>query len=1078
MSLGGVVSCGGLHVRAVGADATDMTGLRRALRAALVLCGLIGLTPHRAPSQSSLGLDATRVLSDGVSVRVWTVESGLPQSTVSELVSDRDGYVWGATFGGLFRFDGRAIVSYTAAQLPMLASNAVTALHVAPGGDLLVGTPTGLVARLTRGAFVDSLPSAPLDQGVRNIDVVFSDRPGEMWVRKGSDVHRVTEGRWSARLPYDSYSDFAREPSGALLYVGPRGLIRVDPQGRSTVVMHPDPTPALGDVGLHVDRRGRVWIGQQRGVWRLERGRVTGVPGVGRRVQAIISEPSGALWIGAERTLYRYRPPAAPGEPSGAEAMLEAGTNIISLALTKDGLLVIGTLDGLLVLQQSSTRLLAAGSAFPEKSVGSLAAAPGGTLYVTSGCGPVRRMTQSAEVLDTLTRPAPQGCSTSLLTDARERLWMGGDGVIRRHTLGPSPDKTWTLNSFLSSPPSVRALIARGDTVAFGLSDGRVGRILPDDRLEYLSGWSTPTDVPIHAMAWAADGAIWVAQMGMLHRWFRGKQAVYHRLHGIPNVVPRALLPEGHDGVWIGTYGSGLWHFRIGTTARVVPLPDATVSALIMDDYRRLWMSGNRGITVVAMAVLRRWLHDSTETPVTRLLSADEGVPEGNNGSPAAVRLGGDLLAFASVAGVVAVHSSALPLAGETPPLQIDSIRTDAGRAPPKGSVLRLDSDDRGVLIGFSAASFRFANAMTFRYRLDGRDDSWQTLGLTRTVRLSSLLPGSYELRIEGRVPGGNWRAAPSVAIVVPAQLHEQPWFWFLVAGGVIGGLVLALLQRARTAQATARAREIELQARRDAAELAEQHQQEMAQVGRVAVAGELTASLSHELGQPLAAIVNNAEVARRLLARQVAQGATRVPAVEEALLDVVSQGRRASQVVREFRRFLRREQGDRELLSVQELVDSTTLLLRQEFANRGVPFYVEIVPDTPAMTVERVLLQQVLVNLLQNALEAVRGVRGGYVLVRARPVAGGVRLSVVDNGSGFAADVRRSAFEPFVTTRASGMGMGLAIARRVVEAHGGRIGVGHMARAGAVVSMWLPTETAPAERSDSLVPLQVTTNG
>ncbi len=1055
-----------------------MPGLRRVLLAGLGLAGALGLTPHRARSQSSLGLGAARVLSDGISVRSWTVEAGLPQSTVTELVSDRDGYLWGATFGGLFRFDGRAIVSYTAAQLPMLASNAVTALHRAPDGALWIGTPDGMVARLARGAFLDSLSSAPLDQGIRSIDAVFTDRPDEMWVREGSDVHRVTKGRWSARLPYEGYSGFARESSGALLYVGPRGLIRVDAQGRATVVGHPDPTPVRGDVGLHVDGRGSVWIGQQRGIWRLEQNRFTRVPGIERRVEAITSEPSGTLWIGAERTLYRYVPPSVAGVPSAPVAMLEASTNIISLAVTHDGLLAIGTLDGLLVLQQSSTRLASSAEAFPEKSAGSLAAAPDGALYATSGCGPVRRMTQMARVIDTVARPGPEGCTTSLLTDSRQRLWIGGDGALRRHTPGVSTDKTWALNSYLTSPTSVRALISRGDTIAFGLSDGRVGRVLPDDRLEYLSGWSTPTDVPVHTMAWAADGAIWVAQTGMLTRWRDGQQAVYHRLHGIPNVVPRALLVDGRDGVWIGTYGSGLWHFRAGEMARAVPLPDPTVSALVKDDNERLWMPGNRGITVVSLTALRRWLADSTEPPVSRLLSFAEGVPEGNSGSPAAIRLSDGVLAFSSVVGMVAVHTAALPLAGETPPLQLDSIRTASGRSVSLDSVLRLDPDDRGGQIGFSAASFRFADAMTFRYRLDGRDESWQALGSTRVVRLVSLEPGTYALRIEGRVPGGNWRAARPLVVEVPARLLERPWFWALLGTAVVSVLVLALLQRARTAQATARAREIELQARRESAELAEQHQREMAQVGRVAVAGELTASLSHELGQPLAAIVNNAEVARRLLARQVAQGATSVPAIEEALLDVVAQGRRASQVVREFRRFLRREHGERELLSVKELVESTTVLLRQEFADHGVPLHVDIAPGTPAITVERVLLQQVLVNLLQNALEAARVVRNGYVLVRARPVAGGVRLSVVDNGSGFAADVRRSAFEPFVTTRASGMGMGLAIARRVVEAHGGRIGVGHLSGAGAVVSMWVPTDAALADRSDGLVPLQVTTHG
>jgi C4-dicarboxylate-specific signal transduction histidine kinase len=182
--------------------------------------------------------------------------------------------------------------------------------------------------------------------------------------------------------------------------------------------------------------------------------------------------------------------------------------------------------------------------------------------------------------------------------------------------------------------------------------------------------------------------------------------------------------------------------------------------------------------------------------------------------------------------------------------------------------------------------------------------------------------------------------------------------------------------------------------------------------------------------------------------------------------------------VVREFRRFLRREQGEREELTIRDLLESSTVLLRQEFADSGVPLQVEVAQGVPVVQVERVLIQQVLVNLLQNGLEAARWVPSGQVLLRARAVRDGVRMTVVDNGSGFAADVRRSAFEPFVTTRANGMGMGLAIARRVVEAHGGTIAVGQLPGAGAVVSLWLPARHVPVDGSDSLVPQQVTMHG
>ena len=297
-----------------------------------------------------------------------------------------------------------------------------------------------------------------------------------------------------------------------------------------------------------------------------------------------------------------------------------------------------------------------------------------------------------------------------------------------------------------------------------------------------------------------------------------------------------------------------------------------------------------------------------------------------------------------------------------------------------------------------------------------------------------------------------------------------------MLLGTVLLALVLAFVrQRERTTQATARAREVELKARRDAAELAERHHREMAQVGRVAVAGELTASLSHELGQPLAAMVNNAEVARRLLQRNARPDAPANPAVEQALLDVVAQGRRASQVVREFRRFLRREHGEREEVRAQELLGDATLLLRQEYAQRGVQLHVGVSDQSLVLVVERVLVQQLLVNLLQNACDAARHSGRGEVLLRARRVGEGMRVTVVDNGPGFAPEVRRSAFEPFVTTRDDGMGMGLAIARRIVESHGGHIAVGRLPSAGAVVSLWLPLHHVPTDTSDSLVPRQVT---
>ncbi|GAB1342244.1 sensor histidine kinase [Gemmatimonas sp.] len=1059
---------------------------------ALLLGGLFVLAqPALRPSleaQSVGGLQRVALLTDDYSVLPWTVAQGLPQSTVTRIVVDDRGYVWGSTFGGIFRFDGRSVMPLSATELPFLSTNAATALYE-NGADLWIGSPSGTVARLRGGRLVDSLPTLIRDQSVASIDALLVDRPGEVWIREGTDVHRWRDGRWSSAFPYPAYTPLRRDRSGAVLYLGPSGLVQIDQAGKAAVLAQPETGRFEGSTGLHIDRHDRVWMGCPTGLWVFEQGRLRFVYPTSESVNAITSDSTGAVWFAAGTRLYRLRPvephaviaEVADGASVNVEPVLDAGAKIVEIAQLPDGLLALGTLEGMLVLRQKSARLLAGRDILPEVESGSLASAGDGTIFVTSGCGAVQHLDRNGRLIGRIARPTPASCSRSLLLDKRRQLWVGGDGAIRRQAVSASGERTtarrdtvFTIGAFLSTPPEVVSLLEHGDTVLFGLSDGRVGRVLPSDAIDYLPGWTVPTEAPVYSLAASADGAVWMGQLGMLSRWYRGEVTTFHKLHGVPNAVPRALLPDDRGGMWIGTYGSGLWHFRVGARARAVPLTDRTVSAIIADDDGRLWMSGNLGLSVVPLASMHRWLTDSTETPGVRLLTFAEGVPEGNSGRPAAVRMGPSLFAFANVSGLVQVNTAHVLTSGTTPAVQIDSVRTgDGGRLDESGALI-LGAGERVVLVWFSLPTYRFADAARFRYRLDGRDADWIALNDRREIRLAGLRPGRFTLHIEARVPGGEWRAAPSLRIEVEPLFSEQWWPRVVAAGIVLVLLLLVFRTRVRAAEATARAREVELQARREAAESAEQHHRELAQVGRVAVAGELTASLSHELGQPLAAIVNNAEVARRLVARQGADGA-HAAAIDEALLDVVAQGRRASQVVREFRRFLKREHGERELLDVRELVDSTTLLLRQEFAESGVTWHVHVAPDTPAVLVERVLLQQVLVNLLQNAHEAARLAANGQVLVRARPVANGVRLSVADSGSGFPASMRRSAFEPFVTTRSSGMGMGLAIARRVVEAHGGHIAAGQLPRAGAVVSLWLPAQYRPEIRTDSLVPLQMT---
>ena len=231
--------------------------------------------------------------------------------------------------------------------------------------------------------------------------------------------------------------------------------------------------------------------------------------------------------------------------------------------------------------------------------------------------------------------------------------------------------------------------------------------------------------------------------------------------------------------------------------------------------------------------------------------------------------------------------------------------------------------------------------------------------------------------------------------------------------------------------------------------------QAELAHAARVATLGELTASIAHEVNQPLMAVVTNGEAARRWLRRDPPN----IDEVEAAIDRVVSQGRRASEIVNRIRAFLKKAPGHKTGLSVSGLVEEAALLVQHELTRERVELYVEIEPDLPDILGDRIQLQQLLVNLLVNAGQAMADQAGQRVLcVNAMRVdADALLITVSDTGPGISLDNLPHLFDPFFTTKQHGMGMGLAICRTTAEAHGGRLSVESAPGEGAVFRLTLP---------------------
>jgi C4-dicarboxylate-specific signal transduction histidine kinase len=236
----------------------------------------------------------------------------------------------------------------------------------------------------------------------------------------------------------------------------------------------------------------------------------------------------------------------------------------------------------------------------------------------------------------------------------------------------------------------------------------------------------------------------------------------------------------------------------------------------------------------------------------------------------------------------------------------------------------------------------------------------------------------------------------------------------------------------------------------------------ELAHLSRVTTMGELSGSMAHELNQPLAAILNNAQAALGFLAK----GPAALDDVREILEDIVDADKRAAEVIQRLRLLVTKGEVVHQRIAPGPIVHDVLRLMRGDLAKHGVVAREEIADDLPEIRGDRVQLQQVLINLIMNACDAMAAVPPADRQLTVRAELGfdrkAVRISVTDNGVGIPPDRLQKVFEPFVTTKPHGMGLGLAVCRTIVTAHGGRLFAAHADGGGT--TFFLELQPAPTD--------------
>ncbi|MEE8350887.1 MAG: PhnD/SsuA/transferrin family substrate-binding protein [Rhodospirillales bacterium] len=294
-------------------------------------------------------------------------------------------------------------------------------------------------------------------------------------------------------------------------------------------------------------------------------------------------------------------------------------------------------------------------------------------------------------------------------------------------------------------------------------------------------------------------------------------------------------------------------------------------------------------------------------------------------------------------------------------------------------------------------------------------------------------------------------------------EILRRNWQWVAFISVIsimiiMHGIRTEYLVQRRTRELSRVNRELEheIQERRSAEDRARQHETELAHVSRVSVIGEMTSGLAHELRQPLAAIRNYAEGGIRRLKRKT----TDTSEINEALNQIAEQAGRAGQIIARVRGYMRKRKPKRERIDINKAVREAVTLFSHDAHNFGIELNLSLAPDLPPVIGDMIEIEQMIINLGRNAIDAMvstDGTRTGLLEISTAINDGDITIRVSDTGPGLNDEDLDKIWQPFMTTKDNGLGLGLAICRSIAEAHGGRIWAEATATGGLMVFINIP---------------------
>lgn len=1001
--------------------------------------------------------------------RFWQVEEGLPQNTVNAILQTRDGFLWVGTSGGLARFDGTRFRKFGLQD--GLRSVRISTLAEDRQGGLWIGSTGGGVSRWENGR-MHSFGSGEGFPAGTDVVSMQADRDGSIWIGTTEGLVKWHEGKFTTigetlGLPHEQVRALTQDSTGALwVSILPGGVFRW--MGDRFVPMRDEKQTPEDVYSLTADQKGVVWAGAGNGLlWRWQEGAwkrfdpSNGLPPAS--FMSLRTDANGVLWIAAgDRGLYRARDDRferaiAEGELSDPFAY--------TLGIDNEGSIWVGTRNG--GLNRLSPRKLyhwGAKDGLGKAAIMSISQDGAGGIWIGGASDGLFQFDAGhfTPYQDPgISRLTHHIYSTTSATNGS--LWAAGESCIYQPCAG-QPAK-----AFLDVPvrgEAIRALCAQGETLWAGTYYSTLLKC--DGNTVQVAAPRGTFGGDITSLVPEGASTIWVGSAGGLHRWQDGKIVrSWGTGDGLLTANVLALLRDPDGTLWIGTRGGGLARLKDGHIINITSrqgLVDDVILQIAADDEQCLWLGSNRGL----MRLERRELDAVANGQISELHPMNFGKNEGmlkeqctGGHSPTVCKLQDGRLLFPTVSGLVEIDPRQFRQREEPAPTAIvDDVLVD-GKDCAADAPLIIPPGRHRLDITFTAPVLDGGDWTHFRYRLEGLDRHWIRDDYDRIATYDGLRPGHYTFRVAASGNGEKWDVAgTSLEITIQPLLYQRIWFQvtailLLIAAG--GALAWWSAHRRHLRQL-------------DEIERTRLQQAELARVSRVSLLGELSSSLAHELNQPLAAILSNAQAALRFLADAP-------PDLEETracLTDIAEADRRASEIIRRMRSMMKKGEAQMEPRDINADIEEVLTLLHSDLVTRRVVVATDLQADLPMVSGDHIQLQQVLLNLIVNASDAMQMAGSNprsILLSTKRDDANLVRISVRDSGPGLEANMLERIFDPFYSTKVNGLGMGLSICRAIIKAHGGQLWVENQPGGGATFHFTLVIGGDKArERQRSLV--------